>query len=92
MQKSTSDPRQAVPKWIDNELAIEALPVEITSSVHESAAAVPSLPEKTPTSLPRFPMLYDLLFQNQNFSSDEPLSELFRFRRAVRKIEPKSAE
>ena len=27
-------------------------------------------------------MLYDLLFQNQNFSSDEPLSELFRFRRA----------
>lgn len=23
MQKSTSDPRQAVPKWIDNELAID---------------------------------------------------------------------
>lgn len=33
-----------------------------------------------------------LLFKDYNLSIEEPLSELLRERRAVRKIEPKSAE
>lgn len=45
-----------------------------------------------PSPTTAVPILYDVLFYNQSFSREEPLSELFRFRRAVRKIEPKSAE
>lgn len=35
---------------------------------------------------------YNQLFKNYNFKSDELLSELLRFRRAVQNIEPKSVE